>query len=84
MNRENDDDEEKEGEDTDVDDYDYRGEFYKDEMNVCGKKHMLKKYVQNLSSCWFQMKNCIISDRWSSNFQQCFHFDLPLLLHSLT
>ena len=47
MKRENDDDEEKEGEDTDVDDYDYRGEFYKDEMNVCGKKHMFKKYVQN-------------------------------------
>ena len=46
MNRENDDDEEKEGEDTEVDDYDYRGEFY-NEMNVCGRKHMLKKYVQN-------------------------------------
>lgn len=47
VNRENDDDEEKEGEDTDVDDYDYCGEFYNDDMNVCGKKHMLKKYVQN-------------------------------------
>ena len=44
MNKEN--DEEEEEEDTDVDDYDYCGDFY-DEMNVCGKKHTFKKYVQN-------------------------------------
>ena len=45
MNKEND-EEEEEDEDTDVDDYDYCGDFY-DEMNVCGKKHTFKKYVQN-------------------------------------
>lgn len=45
MNQENEEEEEEE-EDTDVDDYDYCGDFY-DEMNVCGKKHTFKKYVQN-------------------------------------
>lgn len=45
MNKENEEEEEEE-EDTDVDDYDYCGDFY-DEMNVCGKKHTFKKYVQN-------------------------------------
>ena len=45
MNQENEEEEEEE-EDTGVDDYDYCGDFY-DEMNVCGKKHTFKKYVQN-------------------------------------
>lgn len=50
-----DNEEEEEEEEKDVDNLDYHGDFDNNEMLICGKEYVLRKYVQNELAWWFQM-----------------------------